>query len=143
MLFFRNNVESFCQAVYIFKKRADGFKSIGSQAKSSCGQCVPCNQGTAQITEYLKKIEFGHGSQDDLEAIFEISGRCTNQNRCFLPTQESLLIPSIINAFPSEFKAHIEGNRDPRERDLILPKLHEYDEDACAFTYDDPAKFPI
>ncbi|MDO8674614.1 MAG: NADH-ubiquinone oxidoreductase-F iron-sulfur binding region domain-containing protein [Candidatus Omnitrophota bacterium] len=242
-----NNVESFCQAVYIFKKGADDFKSVGSQdtpgtvictvcgdikrpgiyevpagtvtlkqllydiaggpsgrfslkaafsgvasgvvtperfgtpldfgslkkaggglgsagfivydqsacmvqaalkfsnflAKSSCGQCVPCNQGTAQITEYLKKVEFGHGSKDDLEAIFEISGRCTNQNRCFLPTQESLLIPSIINAFPSEFKAHIEGNRDPHERDLILPKLHEYDEDTRAFTYDDPVKFPL
>jgi len=112
-------------------------------AKSSCGQCVPCNQGTAQITEYLKKIEFGHGSQDDLEAIFEISGRCTNQTRCFLPTQESLLIPSIINAFVSEFKAHIEGNKDPQERDLVLPKLHEYHEDTHTFTYDDPAKFPI
>ncbi len=112
-------------------------------AKSSCGQCVPCNSGTVQITEYLKKIEFGHGSQDDIEAIFEISGRCTNQTRCFLPTQESLLIPSIINAFASEFKAHIAGNRDSQERDLVLPKLHEYDEDTCTFTYDDPAKFPI
>ena len=112
-------------------------------AKSSCGQCVPCNSGTARITEHLKKIEFGHGSQDDLDAISEISGRCTNQTRCFLPTQESILIPSIIKAFFSEFKAHIDGKRDPRERDLVLPKLHEYHEDTATFTYDDPAKFAI
>ena len=112
-------------------------------AKSSCGQCVPCNRGTAHITEILKKIEFGEGSGDDMEAILEISGRCTNQTRCFLPTQESMLIPSIMKAFASEFKAHIQGQRDAQERDLILPKIAHYDEDACQFTYDDPAKFPI
>ncbi len=112
-------------------------------AKSSCGQCVPCNRGTAHITEYLKKIEMGEGIQDDLDAIFEISGRCTNQTRCFLPTQESILIPSIMKTFPAEFKAHLEGKRSPTERDLVLPKLHEYHEDAVAFSYDDPAKFAI
>lgn len=112
-------------------------------AKSSCGQCVPCNRGTAWITERLKKIEFGQGSQDDIDAIFDITGKCTNQTRCFLPTQESILIPSIINTFASEFKAHIEGKRDPHERDLILPKLHEYHEESHSFSYDDPAKFPL
>ncbi len=112
-------------------------------ALSSCGQCVPCNRGTAHITEHLKKIEFGQGMQDDIEGILEICGRCTNQTRCFLPTQESILIPSIIKAFPCEFKAHLEGRRDTQERDLILPKLHEYDEENCIFSYDDPSKFPI
>jgi NADH-quinone oxidoreductase subunit F len=75
-------------------------------AKSSCGQCVPCNRGTANITEYLKKIEFGEGSLDDLDAIFDIAGRCTSQTRCFLPTQESILIPSIIKTFKKEFTSH-------------------------------------
>jgi NADH-quinone oxidoreductase subunit F len=112
-------------------------------AKSSCGQCVPCNRGTAWITERLKKIEFGEGSQDDLDAIMEMTGKCTNQTRCFLPTQESILIPSIIKTFASEFKAHIEGKRNPNERDLILPKIHEYHEETTSFSYDDPAKFPL
>ena len=112
-------------------------------AKSSCGQCVPCNRGTAQITEFLKKIESESGCPDDLEAIAEISGRCTNQTRCFLPTQESIVIPSIIKTFSAEFKAHIDGKRDPNERDLILPKLHEYHADSVSFSYDDPAKFAV
>lgn len=112
-------------------------------AKSSCGQCVPCNRGTAHITEHLKKIEMGQGSLDSLDAIMEITGRCTNQTRCFLPTQESVLIPSIIKAFRSEFIAHIEGKKDADERDLILPKLHEYHEDGGYFSYDDPAKFAV
>ncbi len=112
-------------------------------AKSSCGQCVPCNSGTAQITDFLKKIEFGHGSPEHLDAILEICGRCTNQTRCFLPTQESILIPSIIKAFTMEFKKHIDGHRSPQERDLVLPKLHEYHEDTCSFSFDDPSKFPI
>lgn len=112
-------------------------------AKSSCGQCVPCNRGTLHITELLKKIEFGEGVPDDIDAILEITGRCTNQTRCFLPTQESILIPSIIKCFSAEFKAHLAGNRDSNERDLILPKIYNYDENTCQFTYDDPAKFAI
>lgn len=111
-------------------------------AKSSCGQCVPCNSGTARITEHLKKIEFGQGGQDDLDAIFDIAGRCTNQTRCFLPTQESVLITSIIKAFPEEFRRHIES-KDRDERDIILPKIADFDELTGVFTYDDPAKFSI
>jgi NADH-quinone oxidoreductase subunit F len=111
-------------------------------AKSSCGQCVPCNRGTAIITEHLKKIELGEGSTDDLDAIFEISGRCTNQTRCFLPTQESILIPSIIKTFSREFKRHIES-KERNERDLILPKIADFDENTRTFVYDDPAKFPV
>ncbi len=112
-------------------------------AKSSCGQCVPCNRGTAHITEILKRIEFGQGTADDLEAIAEISGRCTNQTRCFLPTQESIVIPSIIKVFSAEFKAHIEGKRDPNERELVLPKIHEYHAETLSFSYDEPAKFAV
>ncbi len=112
-------------------------------AKSSCGQCVPCNRGTLHITELLKKIECGEGVADDMDAILEITGRCTNQTRCFLPTQESILIPSIIKYFSAEFKAHLAGNRDSSERDLILPKIYNYDENTCQFTYDDPAKFAV
>lgn len=112
-------------------------------AKSSCGQCVPCNRGTAHITEILKRIENGQGCSDDLEAILEITGRCTNSTRCFLPTQESILIPSIMKYFGAEFKTHINGNKDSQERDIILPKLYDYDDATATFTYDDPSKFPL
>ncbi len=111
-------------------------------AKSSCGQCVPCKSGCTNITELLKKIEFGEGSDDDIDAIFSIAGRTTQQTRCFLSTQESILIPSIIKTFPNEFKRHIES-KERNERDLILPKIHDFDEATRTFSYDDPNKFPI
>jgi NADH-quinone oxidoreductase subunit F len=111
-------------------------------AKSSCGQCVPCKSGCTNITELLKKIEFGEGSMDDLDAILSIAGRTTQQTRCFLSTQESILIPSIIKTFPNEFKRHIES-KERNERDLVLPKISEFDEATRTFIYDDPNKFPI
>ena len=111
-------------------------------ARSSCGQCVPCNKGTAKVTEHLYRIEYGMGSQDDLDAIANEVGKCTNQTRCFLPTQESVLIPSILKMFPEEFKRHL-GRPHSQERDLILPKLNDYDEAIGNFTYDDPKKFPL
>ena len=111
-------------------------------ARSSCGQCVPCNKGTARITEILYRIESGAGSEDDLRAIIDETGKVTNQTRCFLPTQASVLIPSILKYFPEEFKKHL-GRAPQKERDLILPKLNDYDEAAGNFTYDDPKKFPL
>jgi len=106
-------------------------------AISSCGQCVPCNMGMRTITELLDNLENGIGSQKDIDDILIECGRCTNQTRCFLPTQESILISSIIKKFPEEFKYHA-GNECCYIKEVTLPKLKFFDEDQSQFTYDPP-----
>ena len=61
--------------------------------------------GTKEITEYLENIREQIGKQEDIESIFDIAGRCTEQTRCFLPTQESILIPNIIEKFSRRISA--------------------------------------
>jgi hypothetical protein len=55
-------------------------------------------------------------------------------NRCYLPVEHSLLIPSIVQSFESEFVEHF--NRGCRSyRDVVVPKIVDYDPSARSFSY--------
>lgn len=109
-------------------------------AVSSCGQCVPCNSGTKRITERLELIINGEGCVDDIEEIMAVTGRCTNQTRCFLPTQESVLVSSIIKKFPKEFEPNFDYSRF--NRNLYIPKVQDFDDATGQFTFEsDPKEF--
>lgn len=111
-------------------------------AVSSCGQCVPCSMGTRVITEYLDNIQNGEGIQDDIDAILAETGRCTSQTRCFLPTQESVLISSIIKKFSHEFKAHL-GKHCPDAEPMVVLKIQYFDDATQSFTFEPhPKEFP-
>ena len=111
-------------------------------AVSSCGQCVPCHSGTRQIMEHLENLCTGKGRPQDIESIVDLTGRCVTQTRCFLPTQSSILVKSIIDKFPEEFK-YYSTNKDPCiTDDLIIPKIQSYDEPSGKFIYEkDPKEF--
>ncbi len=109
-------------------------------AFSSCGQCVPCNMGTRVITEHLKKLLDQTGSPEDRDAILSETARCTNQTRCFLPQQESILISSIIKKFPAEFTAHANHSCSLSHAPLVIPKVENFDDQSGQFTFE---KYPI
>ena len=89
----------------------------------SCGQCPPCKLGSSAITEHLERIETGAGNVGDLDAITGWLGHVTDGSRCFLATEEQIVVTSILRAFPDEFTEHIELGRCPRPRRLPIPKL--------------------
>lgn len=89
----------------------------------SCGQCPPCKLGSSAITEHLERIEVGAGDDADLDAIAGWLGHVTDGSRCFLATEEQVVVASILRAFPEEFAEHIELGRCPRPRRLPIPKL--------------------
>ena len=110
-------------------------------AVSSCGQCVPCNSGCRTITEHLQKIQRGQGTMEDIEDIMVETKRCTNQTRCFLPTQESVLISSIIDKFRKEFENYPQV-MSQFDHDITIPKLQSFDEQAGDFVFEaDPVEF--
>jgi NADH:ubiquinone oxidoreductase subunit F (NADH-binding) len=107
-------------------------------AVSSCGQCVPCNLGCRVITEHLLNIREGRGTRDDVEDILVETKRCTNQSRCFLPTQESVLISSIIQKFSNEFyPGKVNGSFN---RDIVVPKVEDFDDATGQFTFEESPK---
>ena len=105
-------------------------------AKSSCGQCIPCNMGNNIIAEHLDNLEDGPGTLADIEAIRLECGRCTSQTRCFLPTQTSVLCTSMLDKFPEEFAAHAGQSCGHTKEKLNLPKLEYFDEETGRFIYE-------
>ncbi|MFT7538134.1 MAG: NADH-quinone oxidoreductase subunit F [Lysobacterales bacterium] len=111
-------------------------------AVSSCGQCIPCNTGTREIMEHLDNLRCGRGAPADLEALTDIAGRCMTQTRCFLPTQASVLVGSVMEKFSEEFSYYAHNADTCISDDLIIPKIQSYDEKEGRFIMEsDPKEF--
>ena len=100
----------------------------------SCGQCTPCTFGTNQATQHLQKLVEGSGDSSDLAFVLEGAAMAPQANRCYLPVEHSLVVPSMVRAFGEEFEQHF--NRGCRGcRDVIVPKITDFDEVTRAFAY--------
>ena len=103
-------------------------------ARESCGQCVPCNSGCRTVTRYLEKFENRKAVAEDIDAILAECGRMTNQTRCFLPTEESILMRSLVEKFRKDFEQHLKFDctyaREPQ-----LPLIDNFDDTTGSFTY--------
>lgn len=88
----------------------------------SCGQCPPCKLGSSAITEHLERIETGVGTDRDLGEIARWLEHVTDGSRCYLATEEQVVVSSILRAFPEEFADHIETGKCPHPR-RPMPKL--------------------
>ena len=88
----------------------------------SCGQCPPCKLGSSAITEHLERIETGTGTDHDLGEIARWLEHVTDGSRCYLATEELVMVSSILRAFPEEFADHIENGKCAHPR-RPMPKL--------------------
>ena len=102
----------------------------------SCGQCPACKHGTGAITELLERIDRGEGSETDVETILARALTVTDAQRCALPTGETLLAQSAVQVFGAEFAEHF-GRGCPRPRDLLVPKIVDFDDRVGDFVYDE------
>ncbi len=100
----------------------------------SCGQCTSCKFGTNMATYHLHKLVHGSGTAGDLEAVLEGAAMAPTGNRCYLPVEHSLLIPSLVKNFQAEFEAHV-GRGCQSCRPAQLPKLVDFEEARGEFLY--------
>ncbi|MDX1621638.1 MAG: NADH-ubiquinone oxidoreductase-F iron-sulfur binding region domain-containing protein [Nitriliruptorales bacterium] len=103
-------------------------------AIESCGQCNACVLGTEEITDLLEKVDAGDGTQTDLDAIAKRVTTVTDQNRCYLPVGEQLMVGSTLDRFADEFTAHL-GEPCPSDREVPTPLIEHIDEDSGEVTY--------
>jgi NADH-quinone oxidoreductase subunit F len=89
----------------------------------SCGQCPPCKLNSEEITNRLAVIDACRGGDDDVEVIGARLREVTDANRCYLGTEEQLVVSSILRAFPEEFADHVEGDCPHHRPDLVVPKI--------------------
>jgi NADH-quinone oxidoreductase subunit F len=101
----------------------------------SCGQCPPCKFGSGEITAQLELMEAGKGELGDLDLILARARTVTDGQKCALPTGTSLLTQSLVQVFLQEFREHA-GRVCARPRELVFPKILDWDESSERFAYD-------
>jgi len=103
----------------------------------SCNQCTACKSGLRTAARALDALlEEEAPRADVLERALYGARSAPQGNRCYLPVQASVLLPSLVERFPEAFErlAH-------RPADLgwpwLLPKIVDYDPGAREFRYDE------
>jgi bidirectional [NiFe] hydrogenase diaphorase subunit len=73
----------------------------------SCGKCIPCRVGTAQMYDLLVKITKGDATLDDLAQLEELADMVKSTSLCGLGQGAPTPIMSTLRFFRDEYMAHI------------------------------------
>jgi len=73
----------------------------------SCGKCVPCRVGTAQMHNILCKITNGSATNDDLALLEELCDMVKNTSLCGLGMTAPNPVLSTLKYFRDEYTEHI------------------------------------
>lgn len=82
-------------------------------AEESCGKCSPCRIGTKRLLEILEKIISGHGTEEDLTTLKELSEVIKDTALCGLGQTAPNPILSTLRVFEDEYIAHVRDKRCP------------------------------
>jgi NADH:ubiquinone oxidoreductase subunit F (NADH-binding) len=74
----------------------------------SCGKCVPCRAGTAQMLELLDKITRGGGAEGDLVMLEELCDLVQNTSLCGLGQSAPNPVMSTLRYFRHEYDSHVQ-----------------------------------
>lgn len=73
----------------------------------SCGKCIPCRVGTAQMYQLLDKITHGEATLDDLSLLEELCDMVKHTSLCGLGQGAPNPVQSTLRYFRDEYLAHI------------------------------------
>jgi len=79
----------------------------------SCGKCVPCRVGTAQMYGLLDKISKGEATLDDLALLEDLCDMVKHTSLCGLGQSAPNPVISTLKYFRDEYLAHIVERRCP------------------------------
>ncbi len=95
--------------------------------KESCGECVPCRQGTKQMLDILTDITQGRGKPGDVELLLELAEGVKQGSLCGLGQTAPNPVITTIRYFRDEYEAHIRDKSCPA---AVCKRLFEYVIDA-------------
>lgn len=98
----------------------------------SCNQCPPCKGGLGVSLTHLKALFTRDQDPENLQRILNGARSAPRENRCYLPVQGSIIIPSLMNSFSEEFEALV-GNTAPVPERVVLPKIVDYRKQTSRF----------
>src|SRR5580658_3276736 len=77
----------------------------------SCGKCIPCRAGTAQMHTLLTRICGGSGTMDDLDLLVDLCGTIKETSLCGLGQTAPNPVLSTLRYFKDEYIEHIVHKR--------------------------------
>jgi NADH:ubiquinone oxidoreductase subunit F (NADH-binding) len=96
-------------------------------AVESCGQCSPCKLDGINLSQRFEKLAGSEAQDYDFAEIQHRIETVSDRSRCFLATQQQVVLASIIEQFPEEMADHLSGARPPAEPELIAELLDIHD----------------
>lgn len=90
----------------------------------SCGKCIPCRVGTAQMYDLLNKITQGEATLDDLATLETLADMVKNTSLCGLGQGAPTPVQSTLRYFRDEYLAHIVDKYCPAG----VCKIHQHAE---------------
>ncbi len=77
----------------------------------SCGKCVPCRAGTAQMFNLLTRMTTGVATHHDLEMLTDLCDLVSNTSLCGLGQTAPNPVLSTLRYFKDEYLEHIDKKR--------------------------------
>jgi NADH:ubiquinone oxidoreductase subunit F (NADH-binding) len=77
----------------------------------SCGKCIPCRAGTAQMYTLLSRICSGSGTMEDLDLLVSLCETIKETSLCGLGMTAPNPVLSTIKYFKNEYIEHIVNKR--------------------------------
>lgn len=110
----------------------------------SCNQCSACKHGLRIASDALNELfDPAKASPDDLPRALFGARSAPQGNRCYLPVQGSVVIPSFAERFHAEFDKQLAQPAAPTEP-VLIPKFIDFIEETGTFILDErlPRKRP-
>jgi len=80
-------------------------RTIEFYAHESCGQCVPCREGTQLVKSRLKGLIKGLGTKEDIDLIIKTCQTITGLTLCPLGDAFAIPVKSMVSKFRDEFES--------------------------------------
>ena len=85
-------------------------------AHESCGWCIPCREGTTWLKKMLERFHAGGWARKATSRLIgELSKNMLGRTFCALGDAAAMPTISIVEKFPEDFEAHLNGNPCPYE----------------------------
>jgi ferredoxin len=97
--------------------------SLSFLKRESCGKCVLCREGTAQLLAILTDVTTGKGKGEDLELLQEICEVMLGGVVCEVGGTAARIVLGAMRQYREEIKAHIRKKRCPA---LVCKKFITY-----------------
>jgi NAD-dependent dihydropyrimidine dehydrogenase PreA subunit len=98
--------------------------------EESCGKCVPCREGLAQMLEVLSRITQGKGREGDIGILEQLGELLADTALCALGKTAAHPVLSTVRRFREEYEEHIREQHCPAK---VCSGLFRYvvDQDKC------------